>query len=882
VSAVRRFLRRLSAQLLQRGHERRMSEEIEAHLDLQTAENIRAGVPPAEARRLAVLKFGGVEAIKEQYRDERGLPFLESLGQDLRHALRQLRRAPIFTLTATLSLAAGIGATAAMFTLVDRVLLRRLPVSDPQHLVYVTDQRILTGRSPTFSYPFYKGLEDNGILAGVAARSGLAANASTDGQAARARAELVSGTYFGVLGVSAQVGRVLTADDDRTPGAHPVAVISDGYWRRTFGRDPEVAGRTIRINSGVFTVVGVAAEGFICIELGLPTDIWLPMAMQREAGRDFFTDARSNWLEIIGRLKPGTTAEAAAAALSARLDGQPPAAQQPASGPKRQIMIVPAGQGNPALRRELGPALQVLMVLTAVMLLLECFTLASLLVMRSLARQKETAVRLALGARQSHLVRQHLAETVTLAAFGGIAGLAVAPWVTSFLVASYPTELRLDTTIDPRVFGFALLVSLLTGLLVGLAPILASSKSGVALASWHASRTPTGTRRHLLLRDVIVTSQIAASLAMLVVAALLVQSLRGLTAIDRGFSGGGVLLVSIDPGSAGYDAARIEAFWRAALERVGQIGGVRSVSLARTVPLAPGRQRQPLQNPSSGESAEIDINFVGPRYFETIGVALVKGREFDDRDGKTSRPVAIVNERLAERFWPGQDPLGRNLRIGRSGSMPAEVIGVVKDVKYRELRSDADAMLYTPILQTTSTSAMTLHVLGDGQATALAGTIRRELHALDPALPAFGIRTIADQVDAFLAQPRQAAALTGGFGLLALILSAIGVYGVTAMAVRRQTHDIGIRVALGARPGQIVRMIGRRGLVVVAAGVALGLLGSRVLARLAGALLYGVTPTDAATFAGMSALLVLVSLAAIYIPAAAATRLDAARAMRCD
>jgi predicted permease len=882
VSAWQRFGRRLAAQATGRDNDQRVREEIEDHLSRQTEANIQAGLPPAEARRQAILKFGGVQAVREQYRDGHRLPVVERLSLDVRSAWRQLRRTPLFTVTAIVILAVGIGANASIFTLVDRVLLRRLPVTDPQNLVFVTDQRSLTQRSPTFSYPLYQALEANDVLAGIAARSTMGVNASADGQASRAQAELISGSYFGVLGVPALVGRVLTRDDDRSPGAHPVVVISDAYWRRMFASDPSVAGRTIRINNSVFTIVGVAAEEFTGVEVGAPTDIWVPMAMQREVGRDFLNDARSNWLGMVGRLKPGTGVDAAGAALTSLLERQPGGAPAPASGHARTFMLVPADKGGTALRRELGPALQVLMALTAVMLLLECFTLASLLVMRSLARQKETATRLALGARRSHLVRQHLTETVMLAALGGAVGLMVAPWLTAVLVASYPSELRLDTSVDPRVFGFGMGVTLLTGLLVGLAPILASTKAGVALASWHASRTATGTRRHLLLRDVIVTSQIAASLAMLIVAALLAQSLQGLAAIDRGFRGGEVLLMSIDPGPAGYGASRIEGFWRTVLERVGRIPGVRSVSLARTIPLAPGRQRQPIVNPASGLAVEIDLNFVGPQYFRTLGVALVRGREFDEQDGRTSRPVAVVNERLAERFWPGQDPIGREIRTGRSAAAAIEVIGVVKDVKYRDLRSDADAMLYVPILQTTSTSMMTLHVLVDAGATALAAPIRRELQAIDPTLPAFGVRTIDDQVNAFLAQPRQAAALTGGFGVLALILSAIGVYGVTAMAVRRQTHEIGIRVALGARPGHIALMIGRRGLTVVTIGIALGLLVSSGLARLAGTLLYGVTPTDASTFAGTSALLLMVSLVAVYLPARTATRLDAARAMRCD
>jgi predicted permease len=868
----------LGSSIFGRRDEQRLREELEEHLALQTAENVRAGLQPADARRQAMLKLGAMEAIKEDYREEQGLPFFDLLQQDLRYAVRQVRRAPFVTAMATLSLAVGIGANAAIFTIVDRVLLQSLPVSDPDELVFVTDQRSRRERSPRFSYPFYVTLRDTTALNGVAARFVLPVNVSTDEQAVRPRGELVSGNYFSVLGAGIQLGRPLTAADDLTPGAHPVAVISDGFWRRSFAADPSALGRTVRINNYPFTLVGVTAPSFNGTEVGLPTDLWLPLAMQREIGRDFLTESRTNWLEMIGRLKPGANLERAGAELTAYLDARGTSSGRPEA---RQLILLPAGKGSSPVRRETGPVLRVLLALAGLALLLCCLNVASLLVVRSEARQREMAVRLALGARRATLIRQSLTETLVLAALGGTAGLLVAPWAASLLVASQPDRLAIDASLDLRVFLFGLAVSVVTGLILGQAPLFASGRIGLTQAFGN-SPPAVRTLGRLTARDIMVACQIAASLVMLIGAALLTQSLRTLSAVDPGFRADGLLLVSMDPGSAGYNAGRVESFWRAALERVARIPGVQSASLGGTVPLAPSRQRQPLRNPASGEMAEIDTNFVGPRYFQTLDIPLLRGREFDESDGTTSRRVAIVNQRLAGAFWPDQDPVGKTMAIGRPGSPAVEIVGVVKDVKYRDLRVDADPMIYLPMLQAGSRSAMTLHVRSTGDPHPLIAAIRRQIRDLDASLPLFGITSLDEQVTRSLGQLRQAAALSAGFGVLALLLSGIGVYSVTALAVSRRTREIGIRTALGARPAQIVLVIGRRGIALVAAGLAAGIAGSLWFSRLSEALLYGVTAGDRATFAAMAALLAVVSLSAVAIGVRTATRLDAVRAIRAE
>jgi predicted permease len=599
------------------------------------------------------------------------------------------------------------------------------------------------------------------------------------------------------------------------------------------------------------------------------------MAMQREIGRDLITETRTNWLEIIGRLSSGVTRERAAEQLTAHVQRR--RLELPPQPGTRRIFLVPGDKGNPAVRRELGPALAVLMALTGLALGLACINVASLLAVRSAAREKEIAIRLALGARRARLTRQLLTEALVLAALGGTAGLLIAPWTARMLVTAQSRALDIDASLDARILLFGLVVSMLTGLIVAQAPILASRKAGLAQV---AQSPPAIISRRLSSHDLIVTLQIGMALAMLISAALFVQSLRRLNSVDPGFRADNLLLASLDPKAAGYDSNRIDGFWRNTLERVGLIPDVQSVSLAGTVPLAPGRQRQPWRHPATGEKFELDTNFVGPRYFRTLEIPLLRGREFGDEDGRTSRPVVIVNERLARLFWPEQEPIGKGVRLPGSAEGVAEVVGVVRDVKYRNLRGDTDPVFYRPVLQTRSTDAMTLHIRASGDPAALVGAIRLAIENIDRNVPLFQVTTLEEQLDASFAQTRQAALLTGVFGMLALLLSGIGVYGVAALAVSRRTRDIGIRMALGARPRDIVRTIGGRGITLVAAGLSLGLLGSLGFTQLTAALLFGVTAADSATFAGTAALLALVSLLAFSIPLRAATRLDALAAIR--
>ncbi len=465
-----------------------------------------------------------------------------------------------------------------------------------------------------------------------------------------------------------------------------------------------------------------------------------------------------------------------------------------------------------------------------------------------------------------------------LAVAAGMVGVLLAPWTARFFIAT--RHLQLEPATDARVFLFGLAASILTAVVVSLAPILATRTIDLQQVSGTAPRV-TALLGRPTLRDLMVVSQIAVSLAMLVGAGLLVHSFKSLRSVDPGFRADNLLLVSLDPAAAGYGSSRIDGFWRDTLQRIAHVPGVQHVSLGRTVPLAPSRQRQKVLD-MSGAFVEIDTNFVGPDYFRTLDIPVAQGREFDGNDRRESRLVAIVNEQFARRFWPGEDAVGKQIHVKTGEGQRHEVVGVVKDVKYRELRGDVSPMVYRPILQTRSTDALTLHVRAAMDPEVLIGTIRREMQALDPNVPIFQATTLETELDASFAQTRQAAALTSSFGLLGLLLSAIGVYGVTALTISRQTRNIGIRMALGAAGRDIIRVVIRRGLAIVIAGLVLGLAGSYVVTQVAEPLLFGVTVGDSVAFAGISALLAVVCMIAIYIPARGATRLDPVAAMRSD
>jgi len=789
---------------------------------------------------------------------------MQNLLQDLRYALRSFVRSPGFTLASVLSLALGIGANTAVFMLVDRLLLRPLPVSAPDELVLVTALRPDSQTNTIFSYPLYTGLRDSRLFRGLIARAGTPINAVVGGQPIRVQGELVSGNYFDTLGLKAAVGRTFSLEEDRTPGTYAVAVLSYGFWQRAFGLIPGIVGSNIQINDVVFQVIGVAEKGFSGTDIGSAVDVWVPLMMQAQLGRDHLSD-RSNWLEMIGRLNNGVTTAQAEAAITLEFSHQ----ETPA-----QTKLVPAARGISAIRAELSTAFALLMVLTWLGILLACSNVGNLVIARSESQAKETSIKIALGARRGRLALQFLVESLSLCAFGCAGALAMSSWAAAFISSFHSGRLQaIDTSVDLRIFGYAVGASLIAGILIGLAPTFRLRQAGTV---------PTAAPR-LPLRDGLIVAQLAIALVMLISSGLMLQSLGSLRSVNPGFRVDNLLLVSLDPASVGYEGARLRTFWTDLLQKVRALPGMRSATLARTAPLAPGRQRQHISaegftNAGGGE-VEIDSNFVGPDYFRTLDIPMVRGRDFDENDRMDSPHVVIVNEGVANMVWPNQDPIGKRMRVGGSNSPPVEVVGVVKDAKYRNLRDEPLPMVYRPVQQTASHDMMTLHMRFADPA-GMAELVRQQIRSLDPMLSIFRVTTFEEQLDSSLGETRQAAAVSGGFGVLALILSAVGVYGLTAFVVSRRTREIGIRLALGASASHIAKSIARRGLVLLAAGVVAGLVGAYAVTRIFATLLFGVSSSDIFTFAGAAVLLALVSVAAMVVPVRMAIRLDPISAIR--
>jgi len=791
---------------------------------------------------------------------------MQNLLQDLRYALRGFVRRPGFTLASVLSLALGIGANTAVFTLVDRLLLRPLPVSAPDELVLVTTLRPDGQTSTVFSYPFYTGLRDSRLFRGLIARAGTPISTVVEGQPIRAQGELVSGNYFDTLGLKAAVGRTFSRDDDRTPGAHAVVVLSHGFWQRAFGGIPSIVGSNMKINDAVFEVIGVAKSGFSGTDIGSAVDVWVPLMMQAQLGRDHLSD-RSNWLEMIGRLNTGVTPAQAEAAITLEFSHQ----EVPA-----QTKLVPAAAGSSAVRAELSAGFALSMVLTWLGILSACSNVGNLVIARSESRAKETSIKMALGARRSRLGQQFLIESLSLCAFGCVGAIAMSSWAAAVISSFHSGRLQaIDTSVDLRILGYAVGASLIAGILIGLAPIFRLRQAGAVPTT--APRFPV--------RDGLIVAQLAIALVMLISSGLLLQSLGSLRSVNPGFRVDNLLLVSLDPASVGYEGVRLRTFWAEVLQRVRALPGIRSATLARTAPLAPGRQRQPISaegftNAGGGE-VEIDSNFVGPDYFRTLDIPMVRGRDFDENDRMDSPHVVIVNEGVANKVWPSQDPIGKRMRVGGSNSPLLEVVGVVKDAKYRNLREEPLPMVYRPVQQTGSHDMMTLHMRFADPA-GMAELVREQIRALDPKLGVFRVTTFEEQLDSSLGETRQVAAVSGGFGVLALILAAVGVYGLTAFVVSRQTRDIGIRLALGASASHIAKSIARRGLTLLAAGVVVGLVGAYVLTRIFATLLFGVSSSDIFTFAGAAVVLTVVALAAMVVPVRMAIHLDPMSAIRSE
>lgn len=918
---LRRFLKRLTSWATRAQDEDRLRIEIEEHLALQTADNIRSGLPPAEARRQAVLKFGGVEAMKDSYRDQRGLPLVETLIQDTRYALRRLRMAPAFTTATILTLALGIGATTAIFTLVHAVLLKSLPVVRPAELYRL-------GKVPTccyqggysqdtefslVSYDLYRYLRDHtegfselaafpavGLLFGVR-RSGSPEPAQTY------PGEFVSGNYLSMFGITAFAGRTFTDQDDRAD-APPVAVMSYRLWQQRYGSDPSVIGAVFNLNERPFTVVGITPPGFFGDTLrSAPPDFFLPLNTEPFVQTD--ADLKKydlHWLELIGRIRPGAAPASIEAEMRVELKqwlrshwGEMSPGDR-AKFPDQTLFLRPGGAGIASMREKYERWLQILMTVTGFVLLIVCANVANLMLVRGMERRQQISLSMALGARASRLVSQPLAESILLSLFGGVAGLAVAFWGTRmilhFAFPSSPGLAGVPISASPSmpVLLFAFVLSLVTGAGFGIAPAWMATRVDPIEALRGASRVTA--RAGSFPRKALVVFQAALSLVLLSAAGLLTASLQNLENQDFGFEQGRRLVATMNPKLAGYRPGQLPQLYRRIHDSISSIPGVSSVALCNYSPQSGGAwgagvwvDGHPAPGPKSDNSSAWDRVTAG--YLDVIGTPILAGRGITAQDTATSRNVAVINEAFARKFFPNEDPIGKHFGNTAETSRQFEVVGVTKDARYLTFGLDqpigpfyflAEAQAeYTRV----NLGSLFLHdivILSRPGANPSIARVRQAMAAVDSGMPIISIRTLEEQVAAQFAQQRLIARLTSFFGILSLVLASIGLYGVTAYNAGRRINEVGVRMALGANRGHVVRLVVRGAFALILFGLLIGLPLTLAAGRFLGSQLYGTSPFNAAVTLGAVLALGLSALAASLVPAVRASLISPVEALRAE
>lgn len=819
---------------------------------------------------------------------------MSTLVQDLRYGARMLAKKPGFTLLVVITLALGIGANSTIFSLVNALLLRPLPIENPEQVVALYTSDYSSGNFGTSSYPDYLDFQGrNQVLAGLVAYTVTPFSLSVDGANERAFGEVVSGNYFTVLGVKLALGRAFSPEEDRTPGAHPVAVISHKLWQGRFGGDPATLGRSVKINGHSFTIVGVAEEKYAGLMRGLVAELWVPAMMMEQAlpGSDNLTERGNRSFYLMGRLKPGVTlaqAQANFANIAEQLFKAWPQEWTNIRNESRLISLLPesAARVMPGFRTPLLIFMALLMTVVGLVLLIACANVANLLLARAATRRKEIAIRLSLGAGRGRLIRQLLTESVLLAVLGGAGGMLLAVWGTDLLMAfkpPTPLPMEIDLNADWRVLGFTLGVALLTGVLFGLAPALAASRPDLVASLKDETGAGRGKGQ---LRGTFVIIQVALSLLLLIGSGLFLRSLQNASAIDPGFDADNLLVMAMDLQLQGYSETTGQNFSRSMLERVRALPGVEAASLAEYLPLGLGGSRRGVNiegyTPQPGESTEVDSAAVTPGYVETLRMPVVRGRPFNELDHQGTPRVVMINEAFARRYWPGQDPIGKRIQMGsrnNNNSPHLEVVGVVKDGKYGTLGEEATPFFYLNIAQRYEPGP-TLIVRTRGNPLDYLAAVRNEIAALDKNLPLFDVKTMRQHLGLALLPARLAGSVLGIFGLVALLLAAAGIYGVMAYSVAQRTREIGIRLALGAQTVDVLKLVVRQGMKLVVIGVAIGLSGALALTRLMTSLLYGVSATDPLTFIGVAALLAGVALLACWIPAWRATKVDPMIALR--
>jgi putative ABC transport system permease protein len=812
---------------------------------------------------------------------------METLWQDVKFGARMLAKNRGFTIVAVLTLAMGIGANTAIFSLLDAALLRQLPVSQPERLALFNVQYD-GGLDSSFNYPLYADYRDqNSVFDGLIALDTAAVHLNTGAESERVSGMIVSGNFFDVLGVRMARGRGFLPEEDQVLDRNPVVVLSHGLWSSRFAADPEIVNRSIVLNGRSFTVVGVAPAGFSGTYPGFNASLYVPMhmymAIDPERNKNPLELRVFTWMNVMGRLKPGVTreqAQAAMRALAANIKKVQP------MNTDENLVLTDGSRGFTGRVDDLETPLTLLQVSVGLVLLIACANIANLLLSRTLARRRETAIRLALGAGRGRLIRQHLTESLMLSMAGGIAGLVFAPWTMDFLLQFRPQPtFSLPVGLDMRVLLFSLGVTLLSGLVFGLAPAWQSARTGL-IPAIKEDLAATGRFGRWNLRNFLVIAQIALSLAVLVSAALCLRSLGGLLAIQAGFDDERVLTMSMDLGRNGYTEARGRVFLREMVQRVSEIPGVEAASLGYIAPLTGNGMRitSVPEGVTASEDKPINLNFnmVTPNYFRALGVPLLRGRDFSAGDAENAPKVIVVNRTLVERYWPGSDGVGKTIELSAMpGGEPRKltVVGVVADSKYRSLTEPMVPTVYEPHEQDFSLS-MRLFVRAGGDPRALVEPIRRTIREMDSSIPLFSVRTLAEQKSNSLYTSRLAATLLTLLGAMAGLLAAFGLYSVLAYAVVQRTREIGVRIALGADKMEILRLVFSQAMFPLAGGVLAGVAAAYASTKLLGKLLFGVSPHDPATFAGVAALLTAVALLACYLPARRATQVDPMVALR--
>jgi predicted permease len=832
---------------------------------------------------------------------------MTSLLPDLRFALRAIRRNPLFSSVAVLSLALGVGANTAIFTVVDQLMLRQLPMRDPDQLVMLYQRGPHNGSNMgdrMHSYPMYQDFQQKAApFSEVLCRRLMSASISVDNQTERVETEMVSGNYFNMLGVRPALGRVFrSADDDRIFRGHPVVVLSYDYWVDRFSRDPKVVGKKILVNNYPMTIVGVSAAGFAGLDPAVSPQIRVPVLMEPVVAPEWswFSpgDRRTRWVQVFARLKPGYTAESARAPLQGlftqirQYEATLPEAKNWSQYERTQFLkgtihVVRADTGYSQLRNSFSAALIVLMCMVGLVLLIACANVANLLIARAFARQKEIAVRLSIGASRGQLIRQLLVESLTLSILGGVAGTALAVALTRGLLALVPAEgnaLLIRPEPDLRILLFTLCLTVVTGLVFGLVPALRASRPDLATTLKDAVGSIAGHSGSLFLRKGLVTAQVALSFLLLFGAGLFVRSLQNLKGTDTGFRDvDNLVTFQLSPALSGYDQARGQHFYQELLENLRAIPGVRSAGLGAVAVLSGDEWDSTTSvegyQAKDGEDMQGFYNAVSPHYFETMGVPILEGRDFERKDMHENSKVAIVNQRFAEHFFPGKTAVGRHLGqgMGPGTKVDIEIIGVVANSLVEGPREGMHRQVFVPAFGSGSTAVYVRAGIGT---TALYAAVRNEVKRLDASMPVYALKTLGKQLDETLLTERLIALLSAGFGLLATLLAMIGLYGVMAFVVARRTKELGLRMALGAQRGSVLWLVMREVIVLLGIGLVIGVPSALALGRLVAAQLYGVKANDPWMAVATVLAIAAVASAAGFIPAARASRIDPILALR--